>query len=284
MPHDPPAATTIAAADHRPVSVLTIAGSDSGGGAGIQADLKTFAAHGVHGLSAITAITAQNTRAVTAVHTLPLDIIRAQVEALFDDFRVGAVKLGMLADAAVIGCVADLLERYRPRWLVVDPVMVASSGARLLEPAALDALRRRLLPLADVLTPNAPEASLLLGHPVEHEQAMEAAAEALRRMGARAVLLKGGHLPGDTVVDLLQDADGSTRFRHPRLPGEGHGTGCTLASAVAARLAVGDSVRNACERACDYVAAALASSTRPGRGDVRVLGHLGPVAQSLTHS
>src|SRR5688572_21557467 len=167
------------------VSVLSIAGSDSGGGAGIQADLKTFAAHGVHGLTAITAITAQNTRAVTAVHVVPTAIIAAQVDALFDDFHIAAVKLGMLANRDVIACVADLLRRRPGIPVVLDPVMVASSGARLLEADAVDALRTQLLPLATLVTPNIPEAELLLGRTVAAAD-MAAAADALRALGAAA--------------------------------------------------------------------------------------------------
>ena len=260
-------------AERRPPCVLTIAGSDSGGGAGIQADLKTFMAHGVHGLSAITAVTAQNTRAVTAVHVVPTAIIGAQVEAMFDDFRIEAVKLGMLADAGVIRCVAALLRRYRPAWVVLDPVMVASSGARLLQPDALEALREELLPLADLLTPNVPEAGLLLGTSIGDAGDMGRAADALRALGARAVLLKGGHLAGDPVVDLLADEGGAIRFEHSRLPGEGHGTGCTLASAVAARLALGEPLRSACAGACDYVHRAFRAGASVGRGPVRVLAH-----------
>src|SRR5690606_25856609 len=221
--------------DPRPVSVLTIAGSDSGGGAGIQADLKTFAAHGVHGLSALAALTAQHTRGVTAVHVPPLDFLDAQIDACFEDFRIGAVKLGMLASAEVIEAVARALERHRAPHVVVDPVMVATSGARLLESAALDALRGRLLPLATVLTPSLPEAELLLGRPIPDLDSMPQAADALRALGSPAVLLKGGHLSGTgEVVDILADAAGQQRTAHPRLQGEAHGTGCTLASAVAA--------------------------------------------------
>ena len=256
--------------ENRPPSVLTIAGSDSGGGAGIQADLLTFADHGVHGLSAITAITAQNTRAVSAVHVLPAAIIAAQVAAVFDDYHVAAVKLGMLADATVIACVAGLLARHRPAHVVLDPVMVASSGARLLDPAALEALRDLLLPRATVITPNLPEAELLLGHSLAAGELPEAA-QALRGLGAAAVLLKGGHLPGDPVEDLLATADGTTRFTHPRLAAEGHGTGCTLASAIAARLARGEALARACEGACGYVHRALAHGHSPGLGPVRVL-------------
>jgi hydroxymethylpyrimidine/phosphomethylpyrimidine kinase len=167
-------------------SVLTIAGSDSGGGAGIQADLKTFAAHGVHGLSAIAALTAQNTRDVTAVHVPPAGFLRAQIDACFDDFEIGAVKLGMLANAEVIQAVADALETYRPRFVVLDPVMVATSGSKLLEDDALDALRTRLLPLASIVTPNIPEAQLLAGMRIVDAASAAEAMGSLRALGARA--------------------------------------------------------------------------------------------------
>ena len=260
--------------DQRVRSALTIAGSDSGGGAGIQADLKAFAAHGVHGLSAIAALTAQHTRGVTAVHVPPVGFLRAQVDACFEDFHVGAVKLGMLATSEVIHAVADALEAHRPPHVVVDPVMVATSGARLLAADALDAMRTRLLPLATVLTPNIPEAELLLGEPIIDGAGAERALVALRSLGARTVLLKGGHLDeGARVVDRLADRQGTLRFEHPRIAIEGHGTGCTLASAIAANLCLGRSPRDACEAATHYVATALASAYRPGRGDVAVLDH-----------
>lgn len=258
------------------VSALTIAGSDSGGGAGIQADLKTFAAHRVHGLSAIAALTAQHTRGVTAVNVPPMDFLRSQLEACFDDFDIRAVKLGMLATADVIGVVAEALARYSPDTVVVDPVMVATSGAKLLEDTALHALRTRLLPLADVVTPNLPEAELLLGRAIPDLDAMRKAATDLLQLGARAVFLKGGHLPGDgDVVDLYADALGITGTAHPRLPLEAHGTGCTLASAIAARRAQGMSMKDACVAASDYVHAALRGGYRPGRSDVVVLDHFG---------
>ena len=258
----------------RPASVLTIAGSDSGGGAGIQADLKTFAAHGVHGLSALAALTAQHTRGVTAVHVPPLDFLEAQLEACFDDFDIRAAKLGMLASAGVIETVARVLERHRPPHVVVDPVMIATSGARLLEEDALDALRTRLLPLATVITPNLPEAELLLGWKIGDLEAMSQAARALRSLGAPAALLKGGHLAGSgEVVDILADDEGEQRTAHPRLPLDAHGTGCTLASAVAANLARGMPLRAACAAATGYVHAALRGGYRPGRGEVVVLDH-----------
>ena len=256
------------------VSALTIAGSDSGGGAGIQADLKTLAAHGIHGLSAIAALTAQHTRGVTAVHVPPLDFLRAQIDACFEDFDVHAVKLGMLASAPVIHAVADALEAHRPPRLVVDPVMVATSGARLLEEDALDAMRTRLLPMADLLTPNIPEAELLLGRRIPDAAGAEAALDALLATGARAVLLKGGHLDeGDAVVDRYADAGVRTAFRGPRLQVDGHGTGCTLASAIAANLCRGLVMQEACAAGVGYIRDALRLGVRPGRSDVLVLGH-----------
>jgi hydroxymethylpyrimidine/phosphomethylpyrimidine kinase len=260
--------------DARALSVLTIAGSDSGGGAGIQADLKTFAAHGLHGLSAIAALTAQNTRGVTAVHVPPVEFLRAQIDACFDDFRIGAVKLGMLANKQVIDAVADALEHHRPAFIVLDPVMVATSGARLLEPDALDALRTRLFPLATILTPNIPEAELLLGRRIEDDATAEAALNALRALGTQAVLLKGGHLQSASgMVDRYCDADSRLQFAHERIDVEGHGTGCTLASAIAANLALGKALHAACEAATDYVHGALVHAVRPGQGAVAVLNH-----------
>ena len=269
--------------DGRPACALTIAGSDSGGGAGIQADLKTFAAHGVHGLSAIAALTAQNTRGVTAVHVPPVAFLQAQIDACFGDFRIVAVKLGMLATAEVIHAVADALERWRPSQVVLDPVMVATSGAKLLADDALDAMRKRLLPLATVLTPNIPEAELLLGRAIGDGVAADAALRALRAIGpgARAVLLKGGHLDeGGDVVDRYADQAGELRFLHARIAVEGHGTGCTLASAIAANLCLGLAPRAACAAATDYVARALRGGYRPGLGDVAVLDHSGASSSS----
>ena len=257
-------------------SALSIAGSDSGGGAGIQADLKTFAAHRVHGLSAIAALTAQHTRGVIAVNVPPMEFLRAQLDACFDDFDIGAVKLGMLANAQVIGVVADALQARRPPFIVLDPVMIATSGAKLLEDGALLALRTRLLPLASLVTPNLPEAELLLGHAIADLAAMHAAANELLVLGARTVLLKGGHLQGDgDVVDLFADATGIREVAHPRLRIEAHGTGCTLASAIAANLCLGLPMAEACAAAADYVHAALRTGYRPGRGDIVVLDHFG---------
>jgi hydroxymethylpyrimidine/phosphomethylpyrimidine kinase len=261
--------------DTRPVSALTIAGSDSGGGAGVQADLKTFAAHGVHGLCAIAALTAQHTRGVTSVHVPPASFLRAQIDACFDDFRIGAVKLGMLANAEIIGAVAAALEVHRPACIVLDPVMVATSGARLLDPDALDALRQRLFPLATIVTPNIPEAELLLGHPIEDDAAADAAAGELMALGARTVLLKGGHLRASAgMLDRFHDGRNAVSFAHDRLDVEGHGTGCTLASAIAANLCRGTALVDACAAATDYVHGALRNALHPGRGQAAVLDHL----------
>jgi hydroxymethylpyrimidine/phosphomethylpyrimidine kinase len=261
------------ARDRRPLSVLTIAGSDSGGGAGIQADLKTFAAHAIHGLSAITAVTAQNTRAVTAVHALPTAMIERQLDAVFDDFRIAAVKIGMLGTARITRAVARTLARRAPTHIVLDPVMIASSGARLLASDAIDALRNALLPLATLITPNLPEAELLTGLRLRDTEDMTRCAYALREAGAHGVLLKGGHLPRGAIVDLYVDAHHELRIRHARLRVEGHGTGCTLASAVAARLALGHDIETAVRGAVAYVHSALRHGTRPGLGSVCVLDH-----------
>lgn len=270
-----PASRGLSPGNSRPACCLTIAGSDSGGGAGIQADLKTFAAHGVHGLSAITALTAQHTRGVTAVHVPPVSFLRAQIDACFDDFDVRAVKLGMLATAAVIDAVADALQTHAPTFVVLDPVMVATSGAPLLEADALQALRTRLLPLATIVTPNIPEAELLLDSVIGDARDATAALAALRAMGARAVLLKGGHLDeGDTVIDRFDDGTSARDFIHERLRIDGHGTGCTLASAIAANLCLGTPLEAACAAAADYIHVALARGIQPGRSDLIVPGHV----------
>ena len=257
---------------HPPIA-LTIAGSDSGGGAGVQADLKTFQTRGVHGLSVITAITSQNTRGVSAVHAVPLTHIRSQLAVLFDDFPIAAVKIGMLGSAAITRLVAHEMAARKPTWLVVDPVMIATSGARLLDEDAVEALTEELIPLADLLTPNLPEAEALLGHPIKTATQFDAAGEALLMLGAGAVLLKGGHAKGNEVVDRYYDARGVLELRHPRLPLEGHGTGCTLASAIAAELACGRSPRSAVRRAVAYVHRALQRGYRPGGGAAHVLRH-----------
>lgn len=266
----------------RPISALTIAGSDSGGGAGIQADLKTFAAHGVHGCSAIAALTAQHTRGVNAVHVPPVEFLRAQIDACFDDFDIRAVKIGMLADANVIAAVATALDQHCPPYIVLDPVMIATSGARLLADDAIQTLRRKLLPMASVLTPNLPEAEALLGREIRDVQAMRRACDDLLSLGPGAVLLKGGHLQAEDeeVIDLLslrtEEGDVLHReFRHPRLRLEAHGTGCSLSSALAAQIARGLAVDEAALAASDYVHRGLLGGIRPGRSALVVLDHVG---------
>jgi hydroxymethylpyrimidine/phosphomethylpyrimidine kinase len=256
-----------------PANVLSIAGSDSGGGAGIQADLKTFRACGVHGLTAITAITAQNTRGVNAIHYVPLARIRHQIAAVFDDFPIAAVKTGMLGSAAITRLVAREMRRRRPPWLVVDPVMIASSGARLLDDDAVAALRDELIPLADVLTPNLPEAEALLGRPLRRAADFDAAGAELLALGARSVLLKGAHARGNRIVDRFYDARGLFKLTHARLHREGHGTGCALASAVAAGLARDRTPRQATRSAVAHVQRALAAGYRPGGGAQYILQH-----------
>ena len=268
-----------------PVSALSIAGSDSGGGAGIQADLKTFAAHRVHGLCAIAALTAQHTRGVTAVEVPPPAFLRAQIDACFDDFDIHAVKIGMLANADMIHAVAKALDQHFPPHIVLDPVMVATSGAQLLANSAIEVLRKRLLPMATVITPNLPEAEFLLGRTIPDLDAMREACDALLDLGAGAVLLKGGHLAGgDEVIDLFaarRESGGRMHreIRHPRLDLDAHGTGCTLAAAITAQLALGLALPDACTAASDYVHRALLLGTRPGRSRVLVLDHFGAAEQ-----
>ncbi len=253
---------------------LTIAGSDSGGGAGIQADLKTFAAHGVHGLSAIAALTAQNTRKVIAIEVPSMKFLEAQLDACFSDFKIGAVKIGMLANARVIKTVAAALIKHKAKNIVLDPVMVASSGATLLEASALKAMRELLLPLASVITPNIPEAELLLGHKIKNADDADAATVELLALGAYAVLLKGGHLPDKTMTDRYDDGQIFAEFIHKKLKLIGHGTGCTLASAIAANICLGMNLPQACSTATDYVHGALVHAYKPGKGRVVVLDHL----------
>ena len=257
----------------RPICALSIAGSDSGGGAGIQADLKTFAAHGVHGLSALAAITAQNTCGVRAVHVPPVTFLRQQIDACFEDFDIGAVKIGMLANARVIDAVATALQHWKPKVVILDPVMIASSGARLLESGALKALVQRLFPLATLITPNIPEAELLIGQAIDNDAQAELALDSLRALGASAVLLKGGHLTGARLTDRLDNGGERFRFVHRRLKREGHGTGCSLASAIAANACLGMPLAQSCQAAVHYIHGALRSAYRPGTGNVSVLDH-----------
>ncbi len=245
------------------VRALTIAGSDSGGGAGIQADLKTFSALGCYGMSVITALTAQNTREVTAVHPVPADVVVAQLDAIISDIGVDAVKIGMLYNAETTSAVADALRRWGAGPVVLDPVMVAKSGDRLLAEPAIEALRTHLLPFADLITPNIPEAEALLDCAIDGRGAMETAASGLLRLGARAVLLKGGHLTGDRLsADVLAWRDGSSEatrwFEFQRIDtANTHGTGCTLSSAIAAYLARGAPLESAVERARQYIQDAI---------------------------
>jgi hydroxymethylpyrimidine/phosphomethylpyrimidine kinase len=253
---------------------LTIAGSDSGGGAGIQADLKTFAALGVYGASAITALTAQNTTGVTGVHEAPPEFVTAQLDAVFSDLDVAAVKIGMLGSAGVIEAVAAGLEKWRPRWVVLDPVMVAKGGDKLLRDDAVAALKERLIPLSHLITPNLPEAGVLLDElPVADTEAMAAQAERLLRLGPGAVLLKGGHLDGATSPDLLHDGRDATWLEAARHATRNtHGTGCTLSSAIAGYLALGRPMADAVAAAKRYLTAAIAGA------DDLAIGHgHGPV-------
>lgn len=250
---------------------LTIAGSDSSGGAGIQADLKTFSALGVYGASAIVALTAQNTTGVRAIHDAPPDFVAAQIDAVMEDLEVRAVKIGMVSRAGSIEAIADALVRHGARNVVVDPVMVASSGARLLAEDAVEALKRRLLPLCLIVTPNLPEAAELTGGPLARDEAeMAAQGRALLHFGARAALIKGGHGEGENSVDVLVGADGSvTRFVSARRRTKNtHGTGCSLSSAIAAGLARGLGLEEAVGAAKDYVTAAIgaADALAVGRG------------------
>jgi hydroxymethylpyrimidine/phosphomethylpyrimidine kinase len=252
---------------------LTIAGSDSGASAGIQADLKTFAAHGIHGLTAITAVTAQNTHQITAVRVLSRQIVLAQLDAVLADFHIAAVKIGMLGSVTNARAVAHWLRDHRLPNVVVDPVLAASSGSRLLAAGALSTLRRELLPLARVLTPNVPEAEALLGRPIRNVAEMRAAAHDLRALGPHAVLIKGGHLDGAPLRDYFVDDEGELEFRHRRRNYAVRGTGCSLASAIAAGLAQGLPLRVAVEHAERYLQSAFASARRYGRGPLRTLQH-----------
>lgn len=251
--------------DTRPIA-LTIAGSDSGGGAGIQADLKTFHAFGVYGTSVLTAVTAQNTLGVTAVHAVPLDVVRAQVDAVVDDLPPKALKTGMLATAELVRTVAAAIRGHALQGYVLDPVMVATSGDRLLDADAEETLASELLPLATLVTPNLHEARILTGRDVRSLDDMRDAARALLDRGAGAALVKGGHLEGD-AVDLFWDGSAEGVWRKPRLQTRHtHGTGCTLSAAVAAGLARGRPLAEAAEAAVLWVARAIETAPGLGRG------------------
>jgi hydroxymethylpyrimidine/phosphomethylpyrimidine kinase len=249
---------------------FTIAGSDSSGGAGIQADLKTFAAFGVYGASAITALTAQNTAGVNDILLVPADFVSAQIDAVFDDLDVQTVKVGMVAQVATIGAIADALMRWSPTNVVFDPVMVASSGDRLLATEAIAALRTKLIPLSSLITPNLPEAAALLEEPVASDQAtIERQAKRLLELGCRAVLIKGGHGQGSESIDYFVTSKTTIALAAPRLATPNtHGTGCSLSSAIAAGLAKGDDLETAVRHAKIWISAAIASADRLqiGRG------------------
>jgi hydroxymethylpyrimidine/phosphomethylpyrimidine kinase len=246
-----------------PIAV-TVAGSDSGGGAGIQADLKTFSALGVYGASVITALTAQNTKGVTAIHDVPAEFVAAQIDAVFSDLDVSAVKIGMVSQRGVIATIAAGLERWGQSRVVLDPVMIATSGDKLLAPDAIDVLKRVLMPRALVVTPNLPEAAALLEAPIaDTETAMREQGERLLAVGARAVLIKGGHADRAESVDLLIEPTAVTRLAADRIKTRNtHGTGCTLSSAIAAGLAKGLTLAEAVRVAKAYVTDALAAANR----------------------
>ena len=249
--------------------VLSIAGSDSGGGAGIQADLKTIAALGCYGMTAITALTAQNTMGVRSIHSVPSDMLRDQIDAVVEDIGVDAVKIGMLHSADVVRAVVAALDRHHLRCVVLDPVMMSTSGARLIDDSAQAVLVSELFRRSTLVTPNLDEAALLVGRPIHDEAGMLDAAGQLLALGAPAVLLKGGHLPGDTVSDLLLTSAGARWMRAARIQtANTHGTGCTLSSAIAAHLALGSTLSEAVELARAYVRRALeaGATVRTGHG------------------
>lgn len=245
--------------------VLTIAGSDSGGGAGIQADLKTFAAIGCYGMSAITALTAQNTRGVTGIHAVPAAFAVQQIKAVFTDIGADAVKIGMLYSAGLIEAVAEALKKYGARKIVLDPVMVAQSGDKLLQDDAVDAIKTHLMPLADVVTPNIPEASVLTGLSLKNWQDMERAAETLAQNGSRSILIKGGHAAKNKSTDLLflVHENRFVRLEAGRIKTRNnHGTGCTLSSAIAGYLAKGNDIEAAVQKAKTFMNRAIAAGAR----------------------
>ena len=265
--------------------VLSIAGSDSGGGAGIQADLKTFSALGCYGMTAITAITAQNTQGVRAIHGIPPDMLRAQIDAVAEDIGVDAVKIGMLHDPEVVRVVVKAIARHHFLQVVLDPVMVATSGDQLMAGKTVSVLVQELFPLVTVITPNLDEAALLLGRSIDGADALDEAASALLALGAPAVLLKGGHLPGDLVIDVLALAGGGRlRLQSPRIATHnGHGTGCTLSSAIAAHLALGFPLPQAVEQARAYILGAIAAgaNVHTGHGQGPLNHGYAPVAQRI---
>jgi len=257
-------------------NVLTIAGSDSGGCAGIQADLRAFSAQGLHGLSVITAVTAQNTTQVASIHRVPAREVARQLEALFADFRIGAIKIGMLGSATTMRVVTDFLRARAIRNIVIDPLLLSTSGAALYPRRALARLRAELLPLATLLTPNVPEGEALLGRRIRRADELPQAARDLLEIGARAVLLKGGHLRGSPVCDVLVDARTTWKFTHPRLPVSVRGTGCALSAAIAAALARGLELEAAVRCGEKYLQDGLRGAYRPGRSNRHALGKATP--------
>lgn len=247
-------------------TALTIAGSDSGGGAGIQADLKSFAANGVFGMSVITAVTAQNTMEVRSVQDIDLPIIKDQIEAIFDDIQVDAVKIGMLSSPYTVEVVGQALLKYQPPHVVLDPVMISKGGHHLLRPEAIESLKETMLPLATIVTPNIPEAEVLTGSDIRTEEDMLEASEQILNLGAKSVLLKGGHLDGDPN-DLFFDGNSMHWIKGERIhTNNTHGTGCTLSSAIAANLARGFSLLEAVQRAKQYITIAIRYSLPLGNG------------------
>jgi hydroxymethylpyrimidine/phosphomethylpyrimidine kinase len=247
-------------------NVLTIAGSDCSGGAGIQADLKTFAAHGVYGMSAITSVVAENTLEVIGREDISPGLVAKQLEAIFEDIGADAVKVGMLPTASCMEAVAGMLREYQPANLVIDPVMIASSGGPLMESGAITTFILDILPLANLLTPNIPEAETIMGYAIQTTGDMERAAKDISQMGAKAVLIKGGHLQGD-ALDVLYDGAGFTHFSAERIHTRNtHGTGCTLSSAIAANLGLGYPLQEAVKRAKTYLTTALRHSLAIGKG------------------
>ena len=258
-------------------NVLSIAGSDPSGGAGIQADLKTIGALGGYGMSVLAALTAQNTRGVTGVHIVPANFVKAQIDAVFDDVRVDALKTGMIGSPEIIAVVVEAIKRYKPAHVVVDPVMVAQSGGTLADAATIEAIRSMLIPVAHVITPNIPEAEILLGRSFDGD--MEEVARDLLKLGAGAVFLKGGHNKGAQSIDFYRDGEGGFELSAPRLETKNnHGTGCSLASALATFLAQGMKGADAARAAKDYVHGALAHA------DALIVGHgSGPINHFWRH-
>jgi hydroxymethylpyrimidine/phosphomethylpyrimidine kinase len=253
---------------------LTIAGSDPCAGAGIQADLKTFAALGVYGVCVITAVTSQNTSGVQGIYRLPPEVVSQQLESVLDDFSVAAVKTGMLWDGLIIKEVAEKIRKFSLRQLVIDPVICAGDGTRLLQEEALSILKQKLLPLAYLITPNIYEAEVLCGFNLGDLEDMRCAARKIQQLGCARVLIKGGHLPGDEAIDLLYDGQAFTTYSRPRLKGQKwHGTGCTLSAAVTAGLAQGKTLTEAVGGAIKYNMACIERADKPGRGGYMLINH-----------